>query len=71
VQSMPDVSPTKWHMGHTTWFFEAFIFENTLPGYVSPNDQYNYLFKSCYNAVGDPVDLLPDNRANLSVSFLG
>ena len=54
VQSMPDVSPTKWHLGHTTWFFEAFILRDKLPGYVSPDARYNYLFNSYYNAIGDP-----------------
>ena len=53
VQSMPDVSPTKWHLGHTTWFFEAFILRDRLPGYISPNDKYNYLFNSYYNGIGE------------------
>jgi len=53
VQTMPDVSPTKWHLGHTTWFFEAFILREQMPGYVSPNDKYNYLFNSYYNGIGE------------------
>ena len=48
VQSMPDASPTKWHLAHTTWFFETFV----LPG--DPVDPaYSYLFNSYYEAVGD------------------
>ena len=53
IQTMPDVSPTKWHLGHTTWFFEAFILREQLAGYVSPNDKYNYLFNSYYNGIGE------------------
>ena len=53
VQTMPDVSPTKWHLGHTTWFFEAFILRDKLPGYISPNPKYNYLFNSYYNGIGE------------------
>lgn len=53
VQSMPDVSPTKWHLGHTTWFFETFILKNFDPDYKVFNKTYNYLFNSYYNAVGE------------------
>jgi ergothioneine biosynthesis protein EgtB len=53
VQSMPDVSPTKWHLAHTTWFFETFILKKFSPGYRSEIPQYAYLFNSYYNAVGD------------------
>ncbi|MHB8897750.1 MAG: ergothioneine biosynthesis protein EgtB [Thermoguttaceae bacterium] len=51
IQSMPDVSPTRWHLAHTTWFFETFILGN-LPTYFVFHPQYNYLFNSYYNAVG-------------------
>ena len=53
VQSMPDVSPTKWHLAHTTWFFETFILKKWIPGYESENSQYAYLFNSYYNAAGN------------------
>lgn len=53
IQSMPDASPTKWHLAHTSWFFETFVLAPSLPGYKSPNPQYEYLFNSYYNAVGE------------------
>jgi ergothioneine biosynthesis protein EgtB len=53
VQSMPDVSPTKWHLAHTTWFFETFILKKWMPGYQSEIPEYAYLFNSYYNAAGD------------------
>jgi len=53
VQSMSDVSPTKWHLSHTTWFFETFILKKFSPGYRSEIPQYAYLFNSYYNAAGD------------------
>lgn len=53
VQSMPDVSPTKWHLGHTTWFFETFILGKFDPDYKVFDGAYNYLFNSYYNAVGE------------------
>ena len=53
VQSMPDVSPTKWHLAHTSWFFETFILKVWLPEYQPEIPQYAYLFNSYYNAAGD------------------
>ena len=53
VQSMPDVSPTKWHLAHTSWFFETFIVKVWQPRYRSEVPQYAYLFNSYYNAAGD------------------
>jgi ergothioneine biosynthesis protein EgtB len=53
VQSMPDVSPTKWHLAHTTWFFETFILNKFVPGYRAEIPEYAYLFNSYYNAAGD------------------
>src|SRR5882672_8948737 len=52
IQSMPDVSPTKWHRGHTTWFFETFLLEPSLSGYDAFDPDYRYLFNSYYEAVG-------------------
>src|SRR5205085_7345895 len=52
VQSMPDVSPTKWHLAHTTWFFETFILKKSVPGYRDAVPEYAYLFNSYYNAAG-------------------
>jgi ergothioneine biosynthesis protein EgtB len=53
VQSMPDVSPTKWHRAHTTWFFETFVLGPHLPGYRPVHPVYGYLFNSYYEQVGD------------------
>jgi hypothetical protein len=46
VQSMPDVSPTKWHRAHTTWFFETFLLGPRLAGYRERCPEYGYLFNS-------------------------
>jgi ergothioneine biosynthesis protein EgtB len=51
IQSMPDVSPTRWHLAHTTWFFETFVLARQ-PGYRPDDDRYAYLFNSYYNAAG-------------------
>lgn len=53
VQSMPDVSPTKWHLAHTSWFFETFVLSKVLKEYKSPNPQYAYLFNSYYVQAGE------------------
>jgi ergothioneine biosynthesis protein EgtB len=52
VQSMPDASPPKWHLAHTTWFFETFLLQPHLPGYQVFNPQYGFLFNSYYEALG-------------------
>lgn len=52
VQSMDDASPAKWHLAHTTWFFEEFVLGPNVPGYRSPDARYRYLFNSYYEAVG-------------------
>lgn len=52
IQSMPDVSPTKWHRAHTAWFFETFLLIPHLPDYRSFHPSYGYLFNSYYEAVG-------------------
>jgi ergothioneine biosynthesis protein EgtB len=53
VQSMPDVSPAKWHLAHVTWFFEHFLLEPFLSGYRRFDDGFHYLFNSYYYSVGD------------------
>jgi ergothioneine biosynthesis protein EgtB len=52
VQSMPDASPTKWHLAHTTWFFETFLLRPHARGYRVFDSAYEYLFNSYYEAVG-------------------
>ncbi|HLU05586.1 MAG TPA: ergothioneine biosynthesis protein EgtB [Woeseiaceae bacterium] len=53
VQSMPDVSPAKWHLAHVTWFFEKFVLEPYAKGYRRFNDDFHYLFNSYYYSVGE------------------
>ena len=52
VQSMSDASPTKWHLAHTTWFFETFILAPHVPDYVLFDVRYQYLFNSYYKQLG-------------------
>lgn len=52
IQSMPDVSPTKWHLAHTTWFFETFLLARFDPLYRVFDPAFGYLFNSYYEAVG-------------------
>jgi ergothioneine biosynthesis protein EgtB len=52
VQSMPDASPAKWHLAHTSWFFEQFILKAQVRDYQSTHPQYDYLFNSYYQGVG-------------------
>ena len=53
IQSMPDVSPTKWHLAHTTWFWEQFVLGPHLAGYETCDARFAYLFNSYYEQVGD------------------
>ena len=52
VQSMADVSPTKWHLAHTTWFFETFVLREHDPGHRPFDPDFHYLFNSYYEAEG-------------------
>ena len=52
IQTMPEASPTKWHLAHTSWFFEVFVLKQLFPDYESVHPQYGFLFNSYYNAVG-------------------
>lgn len=53
VQSMTDVSPTKWHLAHTTWFWETFVLREYLPGYALHHEDYPFLFNSYYVQAGE------------------
>jgi ergothioneine biosynthesis protein EgtB len=64
VQPVVDVSPPKWHIGHTTWFFETFILKPCLKGYEEFDPKYNYVFNSYYETVGARV--IRTDRGNLS-----
>lgn len=64
VQPIVDVSPPKWHLGHTTWFFESFLLQPFLNGYRVFNADYNYVFNSYYETVGNRV--IRTDRGNLS-----
>jgi len=68
VQPIVDVSPPKWHLGHTTWFFENFILVPNHKGYKLFNKRYNYIFNSYYENAGDRI--LRSNRGNLSRPLL-
>jgi len=64
VQPIVDVSPPKWHLGHTTWFFENFLLVEHLPTYKHYNKQLNYIFNSYYESQGERI--LRSNRGNLT-----
>lgn len=53
VQPVMDVSPLKWHLGHTTWFFETFVLKPNVSGYKEYHPKYPYLFNSYYISAGD------------------
>jgi len=53
IQSMEEASPIKWHLAHTSWFYETFILKPFAPGYRSFNSAFNYLFNSYYQQIGE------------------
>jgi len=53
VQSMPDASPTRWHLAHTSWFFETFVLAHAVPGYRALDARFGVLFNSYYHAAGE------------------
>ena len=64
IQSAVFASPAKWHLAHTTWFFETFILKKYLDNYSDYNNQFSFLFNSYYNNEGNRI--LRTNRGNLS-----
>ena len=52
LQAMPETSPAKWHLAHTSWFFETFLLKPHLKNYKPLNPQYEYIFNSYYNGIG-------------------
>ena len=69
IQSMEDASPTKWHLAHTTWFWETFLLRDHADGYRLWRDEWPYLFNSYYEAEGDR--LMRGRRGMLSRPTVG
>lgn len=64
IQAMENASPAKWHLAHTTWFFEVFVLKHAVAGFDSMHPQYDYIFNSYYVQTSDPH--CRDKRGNLS-----
>jgi len=52
IQPFPDASPAKWHLAHTSWFFETFVLRDHVPGYQAYDERFFYLFNSYYEGAG-------------------
>jgi ergothioneine biosynthesis protein EgtB len=64
VQSCPEASPVKWHLAHTSWFFETFVLREFAAGYQSFHPEFRWLFNSYYNSLGD----MPEKKLRASFS---
>ena len=64
VQSCPEASPAKWHLAHTSWFFETFVLRDFLPAYQDFHPDFHWLFNSYYNSLGD----MPEKSLRASFS---
>ena len=64
VQSSPDASPVKWHLAHTSWFFETFVLREFMPGYQAFHPEFHWLFNSYYNSLGE----MPEKKLRASFS---
>ncbi len=64
VQSCPEASPVKWHLAHTSWFFETFVLRDFLTGYQPPNPDFLWLFNSYYKSLGE----MPEKKLRASFS---
>ncbi len=71
VQAMDDASPTKWHLAHTTWFFEAFLLKRFLPGYRVFDERFEYCFNSYYETVGDAASARQPRIADATLGRRG
>ncbi|TGX53451.1 ergothioneine biosynthesis protein EgtB [Sphingomonas gei] len=84
IQSMDDASPAKWHLAHTTWFFETFVLRDHVPGYRVQDDRFPFLFNSYYEAEGQrharprrgmlsrpSLDEIMGYRATVNAALLG
>jgi ergothioneine biosynthesis protein EgtB len=64
VQSCPEASPVKWHLAHTSWFFETFVLREFLPAYKDFHPDFHWLFNSYYNSLGE----MPEKKLRASFS---
>src|SRR6202453_3815379 len=64
VQSCPEASPVKWHLAHTTWFFETFVLREFVAAYQPFHPDFHWLFNSYYNSLGD----MPEKKLRASFS---
>src|SRR5271168_5603767 len=64
VQSCPEASPVKWHLAHTSWFFETFVLREFAAGYQPYHPDFHWLFNSYYNSLGE----MPEKKLRASFS---